>query len=134
MHCNDYPRFDFCLYQGEDKELLLALFSQDPEIGKTAMDLTGSTCEMVVRLEYTRKKIDQLTAANGRLTIGKLENGLFVEQDGGNVLRAVFTHEATTRMNFDYFIYDVMRIDPYGMREVVLHGKINVHRGRDCHA
>lgn len=129
MLCN-YPKYDFCLYKGEDKELFFTFSYQSDDGGTIPMKLDGCSFEMTIALKASKQKIDKLTSDNGRLVTGVIDEGVFTPTSSNSlVLRANFPHEVTEKFSESKAEFDLLKIDPTGCREVLLTGNITIHGG-----
>ena len=129
MLCS-YPKYDFCLYKGEDKELFFT-FSYKNDDGTTVpMKLDGCTFEMSIALKASKQKIDKLTSENERLVVGILDGGAFKQMDtNASALQAIFPHNVTEKFPEGKAEFDLLKTDSIGQREVLLTGGITIHSG-----
>jgi hypothetical protein len=129
MLCS-YPKYDFCLYKGEDKELFFTFSYQSDDGSTVPMKLDGCTFEMSIALKASKQKIDKLTSDNGRLVIGVLDGGEFKPIDtNATALQATFPHVVTEKFPESKAEFDLLKTNSTGHREVLLTGNITIHSG-----
>ena len=129
MNCS-YPIYDFCLWCGEDKEILLTFSHIDSEGNRQPMVLDNCRFEMTLALKRPREVFDRLTSETGRLVAGVLEDGVFTASSkGATVLQVRFPHDVTIQFDEVEALYELFKIDPAGKWEMLLAGEVAIHGG-----